>query len=153
MHPSPPARAPKSQLTVEQPSTGGHWSLPKKDTPCPKTKKKPQRNGRRSIIMIKSNPMPAGWVTHRLENHNIKEVSTLLWRFWTPCQASQPGDPTKGLETPKVSDLESQRHLIIGLPEDGGKQRLQCWRAQTKFCTHLEERSSGPTGDWTNDTC
>ena len=46
--PSPPARAPKSQLAVEQPSTGGCLNLPKsnkqkkKDTQCPKTKKKPQ---------------------------------------------------------------------------------------------------------------
>ena len=39
MHSSPPARVPKSQPAVEQPSTGGCWSLPKKDTPCPKTKK------------------------------------------------------------------------------------------------------------------
>ena len=39
---SPPAKAPKSQLDVEQPQTGGLWNLPKKDTPCPKTKKKLQ---------------------------------------------------------------------------------------------------------------
>ena len=37
---SPPAKAPKSQLAVEQPQTGGCWNLPKKDTPCPKIKKK-----------------------------------------------------------------------------------------------------------------
>ena len=37
---SPPGRASKSKLAVEQPSTEGHWNLPKKDTPCPKTKKK-----------------------------------------------------------------------------------------------------------------
>ena len=30
MHSSSPARAPKSQLAVEQPSTGGHWDLPKR---------------------------------------------------------------------------------------------------------------------------
>lgn len=27
VHLSPPARAPKSQLAIEQPSTGGHWNL------------------------------------------------------------------------------------------------------------------------------
>ena len=33
--------------------------------------------GRRGTVTIKSNPMPAGWVTHRLEN-NIKEFLPLL---------------------------------------------------------------------------
>ena len=39
---SPPVRTPKLHLVVEQPSIGGHWNPPKKDTPCPKTKKKSQ---------------------------------------------------------------------------------------------------------------
>ena len=55
MHSPPSVRAPKSQLTVEQPSTGGYWNLPKKDASCPKTKKKPQQDGRRGTIMLKSN--------------------------------------------------------------------------------------------------
>ena len=41
-HSSPPARAPKSQLATEQPLTGGRRNTPKKDSPHPKTKKKPQ---------------------------------------------------------------------------------------------------------------
>ena len=73
----PPARAPKSQLVVEQPLTGGHWNPPKKDTLRPKTKKL-QQDGRKGVIVIKSNPISAGWVTHRLENNNTKEVLTLL---------------------------------------------------------------------------
>ena len=75
---SPPARAPKSQLAVGQPSTGECWDPPKKDTPCPKTKKKLQRNCRRGTIMIKPNPIPAGWVTLKLEINNTKEVLPLL---------------------------------------------------------------------------
>ena len=39
MHLSPPAKAPKSQLASEQPWTGGHWNLPKRDNPHPKTKR------------------------------------------------------------------------------------------------------------------
>ena len=78
MHSSPPARAPKLQLAVEPSPTGSHWNPPKKDAPCSKTKKKPQQDSRRGIITIKSNPIPAGWVNHRLENNNIKEVLTLL---------------------------------------------------------------------------
>ena len=83
MCPSPSARAPKLQLAIEQPLTRRRWNLPKKkkDTPHPKTKKKLQQDSRRGTIMIKSNPIPAGWVTHRLENSNTKEVLPLLLRF------------------------------------------------------------------------
>jgi len=88
------------------------------------------------------------WMTHRLQNSNTKEVPALLWRFWTPHQASQPGDLTEGLGIPRESDLEGQQDLITGLPEDWGKQRLQSWRAQMRFCMHQdpEDRSSDPTG-------
>ena len=44
--------------------------------------------------MIKSNPITARWLIHKLGNNNTK---VLLWRFWAPCQASQFGDPTKRL--------------------------------------------------------
>ena len=80
---------------------------------------------------------------------NTKEVLPLLWSFWTWCQASQPEDSTKGLGIPKESDLEGQCDLILGLPKDWGKQKLQSWRSQAKYCIlqDLQERSSGPTGD------
>ena len=45
----------------------------KKDTLHPKTKKKPQ-DRRRGTIVIKSNPIPAGWATHKLENSYITAV-------------------------------------------------------------------------------
>ena len=73
----PPARAPQLQLAVKQQLTGGHWNPPKKDTPRSKTKKL-QQDSRREAITIKSNPIPARWVTHRLENNNTKEVLALL---------------------------------------------------------------------------
>ena len=38
MHSSPPARAPKLQLAIEQPSTGKHWNPPKKRYPTSKDK-------------------------------------------------------------------------------------------------------------------
>ena len=93
----------------------------KKYTSCPK-KKKLQQDGRMGTIAIKSNPITVRWVTHRLENRNTKDVLTLLWRFWTPCQFSQPEDPTKGLGIPRESGLEGQWDLIRGLPEYWGKQ-------------------------------
>ena len=102
----------------------------KKDTPCPKTKKKLWQDGRRGAITIISNPIPSEWVTHRLENNDAKEVLLLLWRSWTSCQAFQPGDQRKGLGIPRESVLKGQWDLIIGLPEDWGKQIVQSWRAQ-----------------------
>ena len=43
------------------------------DTPCPKTKK-PQQDGRRDTITIKSNSLLAEWATHKLENNNTKDI-------------------------------------------------------------------------------
>ena len=56
MRSSLPARASKLQLAIEQPSTGRFWNTPIKDTACPKAKKKPQWDGRRGTVMIKSEP-------------------------------------------------------------------------------------------------
>ena len=60
----------------------------KKVTPHPKTKEKPQWDGRRGATTIKSNPITTGWVTHKLENTYTTEVYPLEWRFWAPRQAS-----------------------------------------------------------------
>ena len=68
--------------------------------------------------MIKSNPKPAGSVTHKLENNNTKVVLLLLCRFRTPHQASKPGDLTKGLGIPRESDREGLQDLITRLPQD-----------------------------------
>ena len=45
--------------------------------------------------MTTSHPMPAEWVTPKLENNSTKEVLALLWRFRTQSQATQPGVPTE----------------------------------------------------------
>ena len=91
---------------LNKPLTGRCWNPPKNVTPHPKTKKKLQLNRRRYAITVKSNPILASWVTHKLENNNTK-VLPQLWRFWAPWQASQPGDPAKGLEIPRESVFES----------------------------------------------
>ena len=49
-----------------------------KDTPCLTIKEKPQQDGRRGTIMIKSNPIPTRWMTPKLENNNTGEVILLL---------------------------------------------------------------------------
>ena len=80
--------------------------LTKNDTPLPKTKEKPQWDGRRGAITIKSNPITAGWVTHKLENTYTTEVHPLEWRFSAPRQASELRGPAMGGGIPRESDFE-----------------------------------------------
>ena len=68
--------------------------------------------------MIKSDPIPAGWATHKLENGNTKDILPLLGRLGALPQASQLGGLAKGLGSPRESALEGQGDLITGLPED-----------------------------------
>ena len=100
MHSSPPVRAPKLQLVIEQPSTGGCWNSPKKkkNASHPKTKKS-QWDCRRGVITIKSNPIPTRWMAHKVDNNNTKEVAPLLRGFWTPFQASKSGTWQKDWES------------------------------------------------------
>ena len=63
--------------TINQ-STPEPTKKKKKKVPHPKTKKKPQGDGRKGTNMIKSNPIPTGWVTHNLESNNTKEILALL---------------------------------------------------------------------------
>ena len=62
--------------------------------------------------MIKLNPIPARWVTHKLEKNNTKELLPLLQRFWTPHQSSQSGDLTKGLGIPGDLTLKASRIFL-----------------------------------------
>ena len=53
---SSPVRTPKLQPAAEQPWTAEHWIPPKKGTACPRTKEKPQQDGRRSKITFRIKP-------------------------------------------------------------------------------------------------
>ena len=97
----------------------------KTDTPHSNTKKQPQQDSGRGTITIKSNPIPAGWVTHRLENPkncNTKEVLPLLWRSGTPRQASQPGDPTRDWESPGNLTLKASGIWLQDFHSTGGTE-------------------------------
>ena len=106
-----------------------------------------------------------GW-----HNHDKNQSPYLLgewctvWRTIIPkkflhyCEGSEPHVrlPNLGIwQRDWESGFEDQWDLIIGLPENWRKQRLQSWRAQAKFCMHQdpEKRSSNPTGDWIKTTC
>ena len=52
MCPFSPSRTPKLQLAAEKPSTEDGWMPPKKDTPHPRAKEKPQKDGRRGKIVF-----------------------------------------------------------------------------------------------------
>ena len=56
MHSSSPVRTPKLQPIAEQPSQENVGYHQKKDTPHPKTKKKPQEDCRRDKIVFRINP-------------------------------------------------------------------------------------------------
>ena len=113
----------------------------KKNTLCPKTKKKPQQDdGRRDTIMIKSNPIPPRWVTYKLENDNTKKVFSLLWMFWIPQFPSlgiwqrdweSPGNPTLkdiGVWLQNFHRMGGNRDSTLG----GHKQILACTKTQRK---------------------
>ena len=61
------------------------WNPLIKDTPRPKTKKKPPLDSRKSTILIKSKPIPARWMIHKLENKTI-----IPKKFPLCCEGSEP---------------------------------------------------------------
>ena len=91
-----------------------------KDSPHPKTKEKPQWDGRRGTITIKSNPITAGWVTHKLENTYTTEVHPLEWRFWAPRQASEPGVRQREEEFLENQTLKASEIWLQDLDSTGG---------------------------------
>ena len=56
VHSFSPVRTPNLQLTAGPPPTGEDWIPPKKDTPCPRAKDKPQQDSRRAEITFRINP-------------------------------------------------------------------------------------------------
>ena len=72
MSSTPLMKTPKSQLTAEQPLTKYHWNLPNRYPTY--RDEEATRDGRWGTITIKSNPIPSGWATRKLENNYITEV-------------------------------------------------------------------------------
>ena len=97
---SPPARIPKLQLIVEQPSTGGHWSPPKKRHPRPKTKKL-QGDGRRGCNhnKIKSHTLWVGDPQMGEQEH--QRSSPTVVKVWNPMSGFPAWGPSKGTGNPQ----------------------------------------------------
>ena len=67
----------KLQFAVELPPTGGCWNSPKM---CHSQIQRRNHNEMvgGGTVTIKSNPVLPGWVTHRQENNNTREVLPVL---------------------------------------------------------------------------
>ena len=124
----------------------------KKDISRPK-KKKLQQDGRRGTNMIKSNPISVRWWPTNWRTITSKTFSH-------SCEGSKPyvrlsslGSWQRDWESPGNLTVKASR-LWLQDSHRTGKQRLRCWRAQTKSCVLQDpgERSSDPTGDWTRPT-
>ena len=113
--------------------------LTKKDTWLPKTKEKPQWDGRRGAITIKSIPITAGWVTHKLENTYITEFHPLEWRFWASHQASQPGGSGNGRRNSQRIRLWSLVGFDCRTSTGLGETETPLWEG-----THKVMCASGP---------
>ena len=128
--------------------------LTKKDTPHPKTKEKVQWDSRRGAITIKSNPITAGWVTHKLENAYTTEVNPLEWRFWATCPASQPGGLAMGGGIPRESDYKANGIWLQDFGRtEGNKDSTLGGHTQSSVLIGTWGRSSNPIGDWSRPTC
>ena len=51
--------------------------------------------------MIKSNPIPARWVIHKLENNNTKKSYRTVVKVWNPMSGSPAQGSDKGVENPQ----------------------------------------------------
>ena len=84
--------------------------LTKKETPHQKTKEKPQWDGRRGTIKIKSNPITAGWVTHKLENTYTTQV-----HHWSEGSEPHIRLPNLGPQQWEEEFLENQTVKATGI--------------------------------------
>ena len=138
---------PKSQPAVEQPLTGGCWHPPRKDTPHPRTKEKQQRDGRRGAIMIKSNSIPIGWVTHKLENNNIKEVLTVM-KVLAPTLDFPTWEASKGTGNPLEIWLWRTAGFDYRTSTGQGETETLGGHQQNLVCTMNQGK-----GDWVRSAC
>ena len=133
--------------------TANYWTiinrktleLTKKETPHPKTKEKPQWDGRRGAITIKSNPITTGWVTHKLENTYTTEVHPLEWRFWAPHQVSNLGLRQREEEFPENQTLKSSRIWLQDFDRSrGNRDSTLGGHTQSSVCIRTQGKEQWP---------
>ena len=107
---SSPVRTPKLQLAAEQLSTGECWIPPKKDTPHPRAKEKPQQEGRRGKITFRIKPQThqnaQGLKQNLVQPEDPTEtVRPALEHLSISCRGTGQQWPAAGTGTLGVADL------------------------------------------------
>ena len=82
------------------------WNQPRKYIPCPRTKNKPQRDGKRGTITIKSNAIPA------TNSWHTKWRTMVPKKFSHCCEDSEPHVTLPSLGT-QQRDWESPGNLTL----------------------------------------
>ena len=121
--------------------------LTKKDTPHPKTKKKPQWDSRRGAITIKSNPVTAGCVTHKLENTYIIPQKSTHWS-----EGSEPHFRLPNLEVwqqeeefPENQTLKASRIWLQDFDRTGGNRDSTLGgHTQSSVCIRTQGKEQWP---------
>ena len=74
-------------------------------------------------------------------------------RALIPCQAPQPEDLAPGGEASRAFVFEGQQGFRAGALQDWRKQRLNPWRAHTRFHVHWDPaQSNNSVGAWDGPT-
>ena len=151
MHSSSPARAPKLQLAVEQPLTGECWKPPKR---IPHVQK--QRSHSKMVVGVQTQQNqipypPGGWPTD--------------WRTIIPkkfshyCEVSEPHIKLPSLEiwhrdweSPGNLSLSTSRIWLKDFQRIRGNRDSSLEEHKQNFTCTKTQRSSDPTGDWTETT-
>ena len=108
---SSPGRTPKLQLAAEQLLTAEYWIPPKKDSPHPRAKEKPQQNCRRDKITFRIKPH-----THQKHSEGSNK----------PCTHQDPETPHR-LRQNCVWMFPEKVWVSSGLPQGQGLWVQQTW--------------------------
>ena len=164
MHSSSPVRTPKLQLTAEQSLTGKCWIPPKKDTPRPRAKEKPQQDSRRGKITFRLKPHTCQGCSEGSNKTLSSPGYSTDTEPYMPfeclsvsCEGPGQQWPAAGAGALGAANLGMASALFeavainptIELPELTQDWKIHSWRAQTKSCVYQDpgERSSDPTRD------
>ena len=83
-------------------------------------------------------------MTHKLENNYTTEVLPQEWKFWAPCQASQPESlATGGRRAPRECGFEGQWGLITELSW-GNRNATLRGHTQDFMCTRNQRKKQWP---------
>ena len=81
---------------------------------------------------------------HKLENNYTTEVLPQEWKFWAPCQASQPESlATGGRRAPRECGFEGQWGLIAALSWGNRNTTLRV-HTQGLMCTRNQRKKQWP---------